>query len=133
MNIHSAPATCVLSLDPATGVYTLEVADESFEKLLTLPKTGAFPQDWHAAGLPLLCTERLQDDAYLQTLIRSRLNYVYPGEIGFVVLDKETATQVSAVPGALVRVDLTPAAGPAAGSHEPPPHHPRRPEPPTRR
>lgn len=61
MNIYSAPATCVLSLDPATGVYTLEVADESFEKLLTLPKTGAFLQDWHAAGLPLLCTERLQD------------------------------------------------------------------------
>lgn len=47
-------------------------------------------------------TERLKDDAYLQTLIRSRLSYVYPGEIGFVVLDKETATQVAEVPGALV-------------------------------
>ena len=47
-------------------------------------------------------TDRLQDDAYLRTLIRSRLNYVYPGEIGFVVLDKQTATEVSAVPGALV-------------------------------
>lgn len=45
---------------------------------------------------------RLQDQAYLRTLVRSRLNYVYPGEIGFVVLDKETSTQLASVPGALV-------------------------------
>ena len=45
---------------------------------------------------------RLKDKAYLQTLIRSRLNYVYPGEVGFIVLDKETSTQIDSVPGALV-------------------------------
>ena len=45
---------------------------------------------------------RLQDPAYLRTIVRARLNYVFPGEIGFVVLDKETSTAISDVPGALV-------------------------------
>jgi len=45
---------------------------------------------------------RLRDSAYLQALVRARLNYVFPGEIGFVVLDKETSTAISSVPGALV-------------------------------
>jgi cell division protein FtsB len=31
---------------------------------------------------------RLSDPAYLQALARERLNYVFPGEIGFVVLDE---------------------------------------------
>lgn len=61
MNTHSAPATCVLSLDPASGIYRLEVADESFARLLAVPFSGPFMQDWHNAGLPLLCTERLRD------------------------------------------------------------------------
>lgn len=51
--------------------------------------------------------KRLQDESYLRTLVRSRLNYVYPGEIGFVVLDKETSTALDAVPGALVPNDDT--------------------------
>lgn len=45
---------------------------------------------------------RLQDPAYLRTIVRARLNYVFPGEIGFVVLDKETSTAINTVPGALV-------------------------------
>lgn len=45
---------------------------------------------------------RLSDPAYLQALVRARLNYVFPGEIGFVVLDKETSTAINTVPGALV-------------------------------
>ncbi len=45
---------------------------------------------------------RLSDPAYVQTLVRARLNYVFPGEIGFVVLDKETSTAINTVPGALV-------------------------------
>lgn len=45
---------------------------------------------------------RLRDAAYVQALVRARLNYVFPGEIGFVVLDKETSTAISSVPGALV-------------------------------
>jgi len=45
---------------------------------------------------------RLQDPSYLRTIVRARLNYVFPGEIGFVVLDKETSTAINTVPGALV-------------------------------
>ena len=45
---------------------------------------------------------RLADPAYLQALARERLNYVFPGEIGFVVLDEETNTAITSVPGALV-------------------------------
>ena len=52
--------------------------------------------------------ERLKDPAYLQTLARARLNYVFPGEIGFVVLDKETASQIATVPGALIPNDDSP-------------------------
>ena len=48
---------------------------------------------------------RLNDPAYLQALARERLNYVFPGEIGFVVLDKETNTAITGVPGALVPND----------------------------
>lgn len=45
---------------------------------------------------------RLADAAYLQSLARERLNYMLPGEIGFVVLDEETNTAISGVSGALV-------------------------------
>jgi cell division protein FtsB len=45
---------------------------------------------------------RLRDRAYVEALVRARLNYVFPGEIGFVVLDKETSTAITSVPGALV-------------------------------
>lgn len=48
---------------------------------------------------------RLKDPAYVQALARDRLNYVFPGEVGFVVLDEETSTKVSEVPGALVPND----------------------------
>jgi hypothetical protein len=48
---------------------------------------------------------RLADPAYLQALARERLNYVFPGEIGFVVLDEETNTAIAGVPGALVPND----------------------------
>jgi hypothetical protein len=48
---------------------------------------------------------RLADPAYLQALARERLNYVFPGEIGFVVLNKETNTAITAVPGALIPND----------------------------
>lgn len=48
---------------------------------------------------------RLADPAYLQALARERLNYVFPGEIGFVVLDEETNTAITSVPGALVPND----------------------------
>ena len=45
---------------------------------------------------------RFADPAYIATLARARLNYVFPGEIGFVVLDGETNTAINSVPGALV-------------------------------
>jgi uncharacterized coiled-coil protein SlyX len=45
---------------------------------------------------------RLADVAYLQALARERLNYVFPGEVGFVVLDEETNTAITGVSGALV-------------------------------
>lgn len=32
---------------------------------------------------------RFVDPAYISTLARARLNYVFPGEVGFVVLDDE--------------------------------------------
>jgi hypothetical protein len=48
---------------------------------------------------------RLADPDYLQALARERLNYVFPGEIGLVVLDEETATAITGVPGALVPND----------------------------
>jgi cell division protein FtsB len=35
--------------------------------------------------------ERLQDPAYLTSLIRERLHYVLPGEVGYVVLDPSEA------------------------------------------
>jgi hypothetical protein len=48
---------------------------------------------------------RLTDPVYLQAIARERLNYVFPGEIGFVVLDEETNTAITGVPGALVPND----------------------------
>ena len=51
---------------------------------------------------------RLKDPAYIEMLARKRLNYVYPGEIGFVVLGKQTATELRTVPGALVPNDDSP-------------------------
>ena len=51
---------------------------------------------------------RLSDPAYLQALARQRLNYVFPGEVGFVVLDEETNTAISSVSGALVPNDDSP-------------------------
>ncbi len=35
--------------------------------------------------------ERLQDPAYVTSLIRERLHYVLPGEVGYVVLDPSEA------------------------------------------
>ena len=35
--------------------------------------------------------ERLQDPAYVTSLIRERLHYVMPGEVGYVVLDTRPA------------------------------------------
>ena len=51
---------------------------------------------------------RLNDPAYLQALARQRLNYVFPGEVGFVVLDEQTNTAISSVSGALVPNDDSP-------------------------
>lgn len=51
---------------------------------------------------------RIADPAYLQALARTRLNYVFPGEVGLVVLDKQTATQINTVTGALVPNDQSP-------------------------
>ena len=50
-------------------------------------------------------TEQLKSRAYLQSLARSRLNYVFPGEIGLVVIDQGTSTAIETVPGALVPND----------------------------
>ncbi len=47
-------------------------------------------------------SQRLQDPAYVQSLIRTRLHYVMPGEIGYTVLEPDEAPvpgKVSAVPG----------------------------------
>ena len=41
--------------------------------------------------------ERLQDPAYVQSLIRERLHYVLPGEVGYVVLDPAEAPAPSTV------------------------------------
>jgi len=49
--------------------------------------------------------EQLKSRAYLQSLARSRLNYVFPGEIGLVVIDQGTSTAIETVPGALVPND----------------------------
>lgn len=51
---------------------------------------------------------RLLSPEYVATLARARLNYVFPGEVGYVVLDEETSTQVNEVPGALVPNDDSP-------------------------
>ena len=40
--------------------------------------------------------ERLRDPAYVQALIRERLHYVLPGEVGYVVLDPAEAPAPSA-------------------------------------
>jgi cell division protein FtsB len=48
---------------------------------------------------------RFADPAYVATLARARLNYVFPGEIGFIVLDEETNTAINTLPGALVPND----------------------------
>jgi cell division protein FtsB len=40
--------------------------------------------------------ERLQDPAYVTSLIRERLHYVVPGEVGYVVLDPSEAPAPSA-------------------------------------
>jgi cell division protein FtsB len=50
---------------------------------------------------------RLKDKAYLVSLARSRLNYVFPGEVGLVVIDQGTSTEISSVPGALVPNDTS--------------------------
>ena len=52
--------------------------------------------------------KQLQNRAYLQSLARSRLNYVFPGEIGLVVIDRGTSTAIETVPGALVPNDSSP-------------------------
>lgn len=52
--------------------------------------------------------EQLRNRAYLQSLARSRLNYVFPGEIGLVVIDQGTSTAIETVPGALVPNDSSP-------------------------
>jgi len=52
--------------------------------------------------------EQLKNRAYLQSLARSRLNYVFPGEIGLVVIDRGTSTAIETVPGALVPNDSSP-------------------------
>jgi len=39
----------------------------------------------------VLREERLKDPAYVTSLIRERLHYVLPGEVGYVVLDPEEA------------------------------------------
>jgi len=49
--------------------------------------------------------EQLKSRVYLQSLARSRLNYVFPGEIGLVVIDQGTSTAIETVPGALVPND----------------------------
>ncbi|MBU6347153.1 MAG: septum formation initiator family protein [Actinomycetales bacterium] len=51
--------------------------------------------------------KKLENRAYLQSLARSRLNYVFPGEIGLVVIDKGTSTAIDTVPGALVPNDTS--------------------------
>lgn len=48
---------------------------------------------------------RFADPAYVTMLARARLNYVFPGEIGFMVLDNQTNTAITTVPGALVPND----------------------------
>jgi len=52
--------------------------------------------------------KQLRSRAYLQSLARSRLNYVFPGEIGLVVIDQGTSTAIETVPGALVPNDSSP-------------------------
>jgi cell division protein FtsB len=39
----------------------------------------------------VLAQERLKDPAYVTSLIRERLHYVLPGEVGYVVLDPQEA------------------------------------------
>ena len=51
--------------------------------------------------------KRLKDKAYIVSLARSRLNYVFPGEVGLVVIDQGTSTAISTVPGALVPNDTS--------------------------
>jgi cell division protein FtsB len=51
----------------------------------------------------VLAQERLQDPAYVTSLIRERLHYVLPGEVGYVVLDPQEApapTSSKAAPSA---------------------------------
>lgn len=48
---------------------------------------------------------RFADPSYVATLARARLNYVFPGEVGFIVLDDETSTAIDSVPGAFVPND----------------------------
>ena len=52
-------------------------------------------------------SKKLDNRAYLQSLARSRLNYVFPGEIGLVVIDKGTSTAIDSVSGALVPNDTS--------------------------
>lgn len=44
--------------------------------------------------------ERLQDPAYVTSLVRERLHYVLPGEVGYVVLDPSEAPAPSSKPSA---------------------------------
>jgi cell division protein FtsB len=46
--------------------------------------------------------ERLQDPAYVTSLVRERLHYVLPGEVGYVVLDPSEAPAPSAAKPAVV-------------------------------
>ncbi len=51
----------------------------------------------------VLAQERLRDPAYVTSLIRERLHYVLPGEVGYVVLDPQEApapTSSTAAPSA---------------------------------
>jgi hypothetical protein len=48
--------------------------------------------------------ERLQDPAYVTSLIRERLHYVLPGEVGYVVLDPSEAPAPSSAKKAVAPV-----------------------------
>ncbi len=52
--------------------------------------------------------KRLKDRAYIEALARGRLNYVFPGEVGLVVIDHGTSRTIDTLPGALVPNDSSP-------------------------
>jgi len=87
------------------------------------------------ARVDLLTAEsgRLQDPAYIQSLVRERLHYVMPGEIGYTVLDPSEApaplTPAQAAAAKLVRTPwyekLWGAMNPSAEKPKPVPTAPR--------